>query len=586
MLHERIGAITLSLSRRLRIAAGDKPADLVLRNARIVNVLSGEIHPGDVVVAGGRVVTIGEGYEGRAEQDLDGRYLVPGLIDGHMHLESTMMVMGQLARVVVPHGTTTVVIDPHEFANVLGVAGMRYAMDSARGLPLNVYVMLSSCVPASPLESPRHTLLADDLLPLWDDPRVLGLAEVMDVPGVLRGDAQVLAKIEAARARGLAVDGHSPGVTGRALNTYAAGGIQSDHESTSADEAREKLRLGLWLMIREGSAARNLEALLPLIKELHPSRAFFVTDDRDPIDLTTRGHIDDMVRQAIQGGLDPIEALRLASYNAAQYFGLDDHGAIAPGYLADLLIVSDLRSFTVDAVYKEGRLVAEHGRPLFTVVPPDRHALAGLTDTITIAPIAPEALRLAGRSGRATVIGVESGQITTTRLEEEVAARDGYIAADPDHDLLKLVAVERHHGRGRIGVALVKGFGLRRGALASSVAHDAHNLVAAGASDADILTAINAVREIGGGFAVADGGAVLATVPLELGGLVSLLPAEDLVARLQEADDAAAALGCALERPFATLSFLSLSVIPELKLTDRGLIDVAAARLIAVQEQE
>lgn len=576
----------MSLTRRLRIARGDAPADLVLRNAQVVNVLSGEIHPGDVVVADGRVVTIGAGYEARQERDLDGRYLVPGLIDGHMHLESTMMVMGQLARVVVPHGTTTVIVDPHEFANVLGVAGMRYVMGSARGVPLNVYVMLSSCVPASPLESPRQPLSVADLLPLLDIPGVLGLAEVMDVPGVLRGDAQVLAKIEAARARKLVVDGHAPGVRGRALNTYAAAGIQSDHESTTVAEAREKLRLGLWLMIREGSAARNLEALLPLIEELHPQRALFVTDDRDPIDLATRGHVDAMVRVALQRGLDPIEVVRLASYNAAQYFGLSDCGAIAPGYLADLLVVSDLPSFTIDAVYKEGQLVAEHGVPLFAVAPPAPQELAGLTNTITIAPIAPEALWLPGRSGPATVIGVEDGQITTTRLVEEVRAKDGYLVAAPERDVLKLVSVERHHGHGRIGVALVKGFGLRRGALASSVAHDAHNLVAVGTSDADILAAIMAVREIGGGFAVAAGGTVLATVPLELGGLVSPRPVEDLVAQLQAADAAAAALGCTLERPFATLSFLSLSVIPELRLTDRGLVDVAAARLIAVQDAE
>ena len=569
----------MSLKRRLRIARGDEPADLVLRNARVVNVLSEEIYLGDVVVADGRVVTIGAGYEGRAERDLGGRYLLPGLIDGHMHLESTMMVMGQFARTVVPHGTTTVVVDPHEFANVLGVDGIRYALDSARGQPLNVYVMLSSCVPASPLESPLCPLPAADLVPLLDDPRVLGLAEVMDVSGVHRGDPEVLAKIEATRRRGLRVDGHAPGLRGRALGVYAAAGIQSDHESTTADEAREKLRMGLWLMVREGSAARNLEALLPLLDELRPSRAFFVTDDRDPVDLAARGHVDSMVRAALDYGLDPIAAIRLASYNAAQYFGLDDCGAIAPGYRADLLVVDDLQSFSIDAVYKDGILVAEHGEPLFGAADPG--VGGGFVNTIHIAPIAPEQLRLPGRSGPALVIGVEPGQITTRRLRVDVVARDGHIMADPDRDLLKLVAVERHHGTGRIGLGLVKGFGLRHGAIASSVAHDAHNLIVVGADDRDILRSITVVQEMGGGFAVVAGETVV-TVPLPLGGLVSPQPIETLAVQLDALDRTAAALGCALEHPCMTLSFLSLTVIPELRLTDRGLVDVSAGQLIPI----
>ena len=573
----------MSIARRLRIARGEEPADLVLRRARVVNLCSGEIYHDDVVIADGRVVTLGAGYEGLAEHDLEGRFLVPGLIDGHMHLESTMMVMGQFARTVVPHGTTTVVIDPHEFANVLGIEGIRYVLDSARGVPLNVYAMLSSCVPASPLESPRAPLLAADLLPLLDDPRVLGLAEVMDVAGVVRGDEQALAKIEAARERGLRVDGHAPGLRGRALRVYATAGIQSDHECATIEEAREKLRLGMWLMAREGSAARNLAALLPLLKELHPPRAFFVTDDRDPLDLVTRGHIDSMVRLALDAGIEPIEALRLASYNTARYFGLDDCGAIAPGYRADLLVVSDLRAFTIDTVYKDGRIVAEGGTACFDVAPPAPETLALLGDTVHIAALTEEQLRLPGRPGMATVIGLEPGQITTTRLVEPVTAHDGALWADPERDLLKLAAVERHHGLERVGLGLVKGLGLRRGAIASSVAHDAHNLVVAGACDADMLAAIAAVRAIGGGFAVAADGMTLATTPLPLGGLISARPAEELVVQLAAVDRAAAALGCALEHPFMTLSFLSLSVIPAIKLTDQGLVDVAAGHLTPLQ---
>ncbi len=568
--------------RFLRIAGGEEPADLALRDARVVNVLSGEIYRSDVMIADGRVVALGDGYEAREERNLDGRYLTPGLIDGHMHLESTMLTLGQFARAVVPHGTTTVLLDPHEFANVLGLAGIHYVLDAARDVPLNAYVMLSSCVPASPLESPRQPLLAGDLLPLLDHLSVRGLAEMMDVPGVLRGDPDVLAKIEATRRRGLTVDGHAPGVHGRALNAYVAAGIGSDHENTTIDEAREKLRLGLCLMVRDGSTTRNLDTLLPLLAELRPSRALFVTDDRDPVDLTTRGHIDAMVRRALEYGLDPIEVIRLASYNAAQYFGLSDCGAIAPGYRADLLVVSDLRAFTIEAVYKDGRLVAEHGRPLFDASH-ELGGLEGMTGTIHSAPVTLESLRLPGHTGPALVVGVEVGQVTTRRLVEEVTARDGYIVAEPARDLLKLAVVERHNHTGRVGLGLVKGFGLRRGAIASSVAHDAHNLVAAGASDEDILAAIAALRELGGGFAVVASGAVLATVALPIAGLVSPLPVEELAARLQALDEATAALGCTLEHPFMTLSFLSLSVIPALKLTDRGLVDVAAARLVPLQ---
>ena len=575
-----------ALERRLRVAAGDEPAELVLRNGRVVNVCSGEIYRGDVVVDDGRVVTVCAepwGHTGREERDLEGQYLAPGLIDGHMHLESTMLTMGEFARAVVPHGTTTVILDPHEYANVLGPEGIRFVVDAARGLPLDAFVMLPSCVPASPLESPHRPLLAADLLPFLDDPAVLGLAEMMDVPGVLARDREALAKIVATQTRGRAVDGHAPAVRGDRLAVYAAAGIGSDHESTTVEEAREKLRLGLWLMVREGSASRNLGALLPLLAELRPSRAFFVTDDRDPVDLATRGHIDSMVRMTLDYGLDPVEAVRLASYNAAQYFGLRDRGAIAPGYRADLLVLDDLASFRIAAVYKDGRLVAEHGQPLFTPPPPDVAVLAAISDTIRVAPLTPADLRLRGHDGPATVIGVETNQITTTRLTETVTTRDGAIVAAPERDLLRLVVVERHHASGRVGLGLVKGFGLREGALASSVAHDAHNLVVVGSEDADIIAAVDAVRGMGGGFAVIRDGAVIAALPLPLAGLVSPRPVEDLVTGLQALDEAAAGLGCVLEHPFMTLSFLSLSVIPSLKLTDRGLVDVAAARIIPLQ---
>jgi adenine deaminase len=571
------------LQRRIKIARGEIPADLVLRNTRLVNVCSGECYTADVAIADGLVVGVseaGKSYQGIEERDLEERWLAPGLIDGHMHIESTMLVLAEFARIVVPRGVTAVMLDPHEFANVMGVAGIRYVLESGRGLPLSAYVMLSSCVPASSFESPQHALLAEDLLPLLKEERVLGLAEMMNMPGVLQGDEQVLAKIVATQERGLVVDGHAPGLKGGDLCAYATAGIMSDHECTTLEEARQRIRLGMWLMIREGSAARNLDALLPLVKQLHPPRVFFVTDDRDPQDLTTRGHIDSMVRHAIELGLDPVEAVRLASYNTAQYFRLHDRGAVAPGFVADLVVLDDLNTFQVESVYKDGKLVAQHGKLLVDVSPV---AFTGVTGTVHIGEIAEEKLRIPGKPGPVEVVGIEPGQITTKHLQEVAPLRNGEIVADPTRDLLKLVVIERHHASGRVGLGLVKGIGLQKGALASSVAHDAHNLVIAGVSDSDILLAARTLQEMGGGFAFVVDGQVRAQVPLPFGGLVSPLPASELVQQLRKLDAAAAQFGCTLDHPCMTLSFLSLSVIPSLKLTDRGLVDVETFTLLPLQ---
>lgn len=571
------------LQRRIKIARGLLPADLVLRDARLVNVCSGECYAADVAVADGLIVGISEpggSYRGLEERNLAGRWLAPGLIDGHMHIESTMLVLAEFARLVVPRGVTAVMLDPHEFANVMGVEGISYVLASGRNLPLSTYVMLSSCVPASSFESPYRILKAEDLLPLLEEERVLGLAEMMNMPGVLQGDEQVLAKILTTRQRRLVVDGHAPGLSGQDLNAYAVAGVMSDHECTTLEEARERIRLGMWLMIREGSAARNLDTLLPLVRELSPPRVFFVTDDRDPQDLTTRGHIDSMVRRAIELGLDPLEAIRLASYNTAQYFQLSDRGAIAPGFVADLVVLDDLQSFQVESVYKDGVLVARAGQML---VETPGATFPGVTGTVHLGELRTQDLRMPGRPGPVEIVGIESGQITTKHLQEDAPLQNGEIVADPERDLLKLVVIERHHASGRVGLGLVKGFGLRQGALASSVAHDAHNLVIAGANDQDILQAARVLEEIGGGFAFVVDGEVRASVPLPLGGLVSPLPAAELVAQLVKLDSAAAELGCVLEHPCMTLSFLSLSVIPSLKLTDQGLIDVEKFVLLPLQ---
>jgi len=571
------------LQRRIQIARGAIPADLVLRNAQLVNVCSGECYPADVAVADGLVVGVGDpgdGYRGHEERDLQGRWLAPGLIDGHMHIESTMLVLSEFARIVIPRGVTVVMLDPHEFANVLGIAGIRYVLESGRGLPLSAYVMLSSCVPASAYESPYRVLMAEDLLPLLEEEHVLGLAEMMNMPGVLHGDEQVLAKIVATQAHGLVVDGHAPGLNGHDLCAYATAGIMSDHECTTLEEARQRIRVGMWLMIREGSAARNLDTLLPLIKELHPPRVFFVTDDRDPQDLTTRGHIDSMVRRAIEQGLDPVEAVRLASFNTAQYFRLYNRGAVAPYYIADLVVLDDLKTFKVESVYKEGKLVAQDGKLIVDV---DPVTFTGVTGTVHIGNISEDDLRIPGKPGIIEVIGIEPGQITTRHLQEVASIKDGEIVADPSRDLLKLVVIERHHASGKVGLGIVEGFGLRKGALASSVAHDAHNLVIVGVNDSDILQAARILEEMGGGFACVVDGEVRASVPLPYGGLVSPLPAVELVQQLHTLDAAAAELGCRLEHPYMTLSFLSLSVIPSLKLTDQGLIDVETFTLLPLQ---
>ena len=571
------------LQRRIQIARGAIPADLVLLNAQLVNVCSGECYPADVAIADGFVVGVsapGEGYRGLKERDLQGRWLAPGLIDGHMHIESTMLVLSEFAKIVTPRGVTSVMLDPHEFANVMGVAGIRYVLESGRGLPLTAYVLISSCVPASSFESPYRVLMADDLLPLLDEKQVLGLAEMMNMPGILQGDEQLLAKIVATQKHGLVVDGHAPGLNGRDLCAYVISGVMSDHECSTFEEARQRIRQGMWLMIREGSAARNLDTLLPLVKELHPPRVFFVTDDRDPQDLTTRGHIDSMVRRAIEMGLDPVEAIRLASYNTAQYFRLYDRGAVAPNFVADLVVLDDLNTFKVESVYKEGKLIAQDDRLL---VDAPAVTFTGVTDTVHIGNIDENDLRIPGKPGLIEVIGIEPGQITTKHLQEEASIKDGEIVADPERDLLKLVVIERHHASGKVGLGIVKGFGLNKGALASSVAHDAHNLVIVGVSNSDILRAARVLEEIGGGFACVVNGEVRAKVPLPYGGLVSPLPANELVKQLHALDAAAAELGCSLQHPCMALSFLSLSVIPSLKLTDQGLIDVETFKLIPLQ---
>lgn len=545
--------------------------DLLLSGGHLANVLSGEVYRSDVAVHRGRIVGFECSSAGRV-LELDGRIIAPGFIDGHVHIESSMVSVSEYARAVVPRGTTTVVADPHELANVWGEAGIRYILDSSEDVPLNVYVMLPSCVPATDLETAGARLGAGDLASLLEEDRVLGLAEMMNYPGVLFRDAEVMAKL--ALAEGRPVDGHAPGLSGRDLSAYISAGIGSDHECTTIDEAQEKLRAGMQIMLREGSAARNLRDLLPLVTPANAGRFLFVSDDRHPADLLGQGHIDFMIRAAVELGLEPILALQIASINVARYFGLPHLGAIAPGYRADMVVLEDLESMRVAKVIKDGSLVAEDGKLCVPLKP----AGSAVPRRMQIAPLGPGSFSIKAQPGPARVIGVVDGQIVTRSLRLPPRIKDGFVVSDPDRDILKMAVVERHRGTGNIGLGLVQGFGLVRGAIATSVAHDSHNIAVVGVSDEDMLAAVRAVAQMGGGLVALADGVVQARLPLPVAGLMSEASLEEVQKGLESCIAAARGLGCRLTDPFMTLSFLCLPVIPELKLTDRGLVDVSTFR--------
>ena len=569
------GMINRKLIKKLHVidvAAGRKKADLVLKNATYVNVFSGELETNDIAVAEGLIVGLGE-YEGRTEVDMTGKIVCPGFIDAHIHLESSLVSPSEFARAVIPHGTTTVITDPHEITNVMGTDGIDYMLAATEGLPVDTLFMVPSCVPASPMDESGANLDYRDIDSFFQHPRVLGLAEMMNFPGVLSADSSTVAKIVASQAHHKKVDGHAPGLRGKDLNAYVAAGVYSDHECADMEDALAKLRLGQFIMVRDGTAARNLEALMPLVKsQKYYDRCMFCTDDKHPSDLLEKGHMDYICREAVRMGADPIQVVQIACLHAARYFLLNNRGAIAPGYLADFAIVEDLKDFHVVSVYKKGHLVYDNGqvedfaRPY---IPSHLDAQAHDTfhlPTLTAADFA--------ETRRKAVIGMIDGQIIT---EDKGYAE----AVDLDNDILKMAVVERHKNTRHIGIGYLKGYGLKTGAVATSVSHDSHNIICVGATDEDMAFAVNRIAENKGGIVVVRDGQILAELPLEIAGLMSDKPLTQVNDLLETAKEAAHTLGVGKGiDPFMTLSFMALPVIPTLRLTTRGVIDVNTQQYI------
>ncbi len=554
--------------RALGIAQRDEPADLILSNAQVVNVFTCEIQHASVAISDGKIVGVGDYDCAHETIDLGGRYLAPSFIDGHIHTESSLLWLPEFARAVVPHGTGAVVTDPHEIVNVAGLPGFDAMFEAAVGLPLGVHFTVPSCVPASPMETAGAVMSTDAIRAALSHVGTAGLGEMMNFPGVLAGDADIYDRIQAATGR--RKDGHAPGLRGRALDAYVLSGMTSDHESTELDEAREKLERGMMLMLREGSTEHNMLKLLPLVNDATYSRCCFASDDRDCAMLLTAGHMDETLRRAVTAGLDPIRAIRMATFNTADYWRLDGIGAIAPGYVANLVVLHDLDRFDAEVVFFEGKIVAEGGEATFTVesIIPDV-----LRDTVYVGELNATDIRLdPGDAKRA--VGAVDGQIVTRLLEVEPRIDGGDALPDVDRDLLKLVCVERHHHTGNIGVGYIHGFGLKRGALASSIAHDAHNIVCVGTNDEDMLLAIKAVVMMQGGLAAAAGGRMIDQLPLPIAGILSDRPLRETVEAYEHIESVARDLGSPLTSPFGLLAFMALSVIPEARVTDQGFVSL------------
>jgi adenine deaminase len=567
------------LARRIRVAQGKETGELLLTGGQVVNVFTRRIEPANVVIADGWIAGVGA-YDWPARQTLNisDKFVTPGFIDSHMHLESTLLTPAELARLIVPHGTTAIISDSHEIGNVLGIAGIDMLLGASAGLPLDLFFTASSCVPDAHWEHTGAVLGAAEVNQLLSRPRMLGLAEVMDVPALLNGEPDLLAKLQAALSHHRVLDGHAPGMMGRELQACVASGIRSDHESSTVAEARAKAALGMLVQVREGSSAHNLDTLLPLLAAGELADGWcLVTDDIFPDDLREHGHVDGLLRRVVAAGVPAATAVRHASLVPARHYGLHDRGAVTPGYRADLVVVDDLRALRPELVLKSGHVVARAGKFTADLHPP--RLIGG--NTIHLAPLGEAAFRLPLSKALCPVIGVIPGQIMTRLETREVGRSDGHWTFDPKLDVALVASLERHKGTGHIGLGLVSGFGFRReGALASSVAHDAHNLIVAGTNARDMLACIRWLEERGGGFVVAADGAIQAQLPLPIAGLLSTKDGDSVCRELHEVYGAARALGCTLASPFGTLSFLALPVIPELRITDQGLFDVVKQQFI------
>lgn len=562
-----------TLERRIDQALGRIPADLVVRNARILDLVTGAFHSGDIAICDDTIVGTRDEYRGREEIDAHGRIAVPGFIDSHVHCESTLVTPGEFDRCVLPRGTTTAICDPHEICNVLGLSGLHYFLESALGTVMDLRVQLSSCVPATALETSGACLTAADLVPYRDHPKVIGLAEFMNVPGVLNKDPECLDKLAAFQGRH--IDGHSPLLSGRSLNAYLSCGVRNCHETTGLAEAREKLSKGMQILIREGTVSKDLAALAPLIDELASAFLGFCTDDRNPLDIHEEGHVDHLVRRAIALGAPAVAVYQAASWSAARGFGLRDRGLVAPGYLADILLLNDLATCAISLVLRRGRLITP-GSFIDRVLPEPPSG-----NSVRLRPVTAETFAVPAAGPSTSVIGIIAGKILTEHLQGELPFRGGQRHADPSRDLLKVCVLERHGKNGNIGRGFVKGFGLRNGALVSSIGHDSHNVCVVGVNDEDMALAVNRLIELGGGFVAVQDGRVLAELALPFAGLMSLDPFEVVRGRLETLRDVVRAMGCPLAEPFLQLAFLPLPVIPHLKITDRGLVDVDRFELIA-----
>lgn len=559
------------------VAMGRVKAQLVFKNINVINVFTEEIYKADVAIHDGYIAGIGK-YDGAVELDMEGKYICPGFIDGHVHIESSMVTPTEFARAVMPRGTMTVIADPHEIANVKGISGIKYIIEGSENLPLDIFIMLPSCVPSTPFENSGSVLKAEDLLELINHPKVLGLGELMDFTSVVTCEKNIINKIVLAKNAHKIMDGHAPGISGKELNAYILPGVRTEHECTTADEAMERLRLGMHIMMREGSAARNVEALLPAANSATLSRCLFCTDDRHPEDILTDGHIDNNIRIAIRNGMSPVRAIQMATINAARCYNLQNIGAVAPGYKANLLILNDLESLDIYQVYKKGRLVAENGEALFEIRSIND---SRMRNSVNIKKMEPDSFELQLPEGEASVIGLMPHSLITKKLKLKVRNDNGAYIDETGEALLKIAVVERHNATGNIGLGLVKGMGLQNGAIASSVAHDSHNIVVIGDNDTDMLAAVNHLEDIGGGICIASGGELRHSLPLPIAGLMSDLTLEEVDDRLKIMLQDAYSMGVSKEYdPFMTLAFLALPVIPELKITDLGLFDTIEYRFV------